>query len=211
MVRTMPGRREDVVVLDEEQVDHEADDLAGGEVLAGGLVRELAEAADELLVEVAHLDVADDVGMEVDLGDLRQHEVQQLGAVEPADLSVEVELLDDVARLGIEGRDPGAQVAGDLGRVGEELLEGQGRGVVDLDAGDGLEHRTDVVELAIEGGEAATHLVLRGLEHAVEAPQDDERQDGLAVLVRLVVAAQQVGDGPDESGVVVRTCGCRGR
>ena len=37
-----------------------------------------------------------------------------LGAVEAADLGVEVELLDDVAGVGVEGRDRGAQVAGDL-------------------------------------------------------------------------------------------------
>ena len=58
------------VVLDEEEIDHEPDDLARREVLAGGLVRELGELADELLVEVAHLDVADRVGMKIDLGDL---------------------------------------------------------------------------------------------------------------------------------------------
>ena len=43
IVRTMPGRAQRLVVLDEEEVDHEADDLAGREVLAGGLVRQLAE------------------------------------------------------------------------------------------------------------------------------------------------------------------------
>ena len=33
------GLREGVVVLDEDEVDHEADDLTRGEVLPGGLVR----------------------------------------------------------------------------------------------------------------------------------------------------------------------------
>ena len=117
-------RPQRLVVLDEEEVDHEADDLARREVLAGGLVRQLGEPADQLLVQVAHLDVADGVGVEVDLGDLRQDEVQELRAVEPADLGVEVELLDDVAGLGVERRDPGAEVAGDLRRVGEDLLRG---------------------------------------------------------------------------------------
>ncbi len=55
-------------------------------------------------------------GVEVHLGHPREHEVQELGAVEAADLGVEVELLDDVAGVGVEGGDPGAQVAGHLSR-----------------------------------------------------------------------------------------------
>ena len=137
---------------------------------------------------------------------LRQDEVEELRPVEPPDLGVEVELLDDVAGLGVEGGDPGAQVAGDLGRVGEDLLEGQGRGVVDLDAGDRLEDRADVLDAALEGREAVEDLVLRRLEDAVEPAQHDERQDDPPVLGLLVVAPQQVGDRPDEAGVVVRTC-----
>jgi hypothetical protein len=49
-----------------------------GEVLAGGLVGELGEAADQLLVEVAHLDVRDDLGVQVDVGEFPDHLVQQV-------------------------------------------------------------------------------------------------------------------------------------
>jgi len=38
--------REPLLVLGEEDADHQADDVAGGEVLAGGLVRKLVELAD---------------------------------------------------------------------------------------------------------------------------------------------------------------------
>ena len=38
-----------IVILDEEQVDHEADDFARGEVLSGGLVGEFGELADQFL------------------------------------------------------------------------------------------------------------------------------------------------------------------
>ena len=157
-------------------------------MLARGLVGQLGELADQLLVEVAHLDVADRVGVEVDLGHLRQDEVEELGPVEPPDLGVEVELLDDVAGLGVEGGDPGAQVAGDLGRVGEDRLQGQARGVVDLDAGDRLEDRADVLDASLQGIEAVEDLLLGGLEDAVEPPEDDEREDDAPVLGLLVVA-----------------------
>jgi hypothetical protein len=52
------GLGEDDVVLDEEEIDHEADDLARGEMLSGRLVRLLHELPDELLEDAAHLLVA---------------------------------------------------------------------------------------------------------------------------------------------------------
>jgi hypothetical protein len=73
-----------------------------------------------VLVEVAHLDVADLVGAEVHLGHLAEDDVQELGAVEAADLGVEVELLDDVAGVGVEGGDPGPQVPGYLAGVRQD-------------------------------------------------------------------------------------------
>ena len=45
--------------LGEQQVDHQPDRVARGEVLTGGLVGGLGELADQLLEQVAHLGVAD--------------------------------------------------------------------------------------------------------------------------------------------------------
>src|SRR5947209_13875881 len=82
---------EDVVgVVDKEEVHHQPDDLARREVLAGGLVRKLREPSDELLVEVAHLDVGDDLRMQVDLGELADDLVKDVGPAEPVDLDAEV-------------------------------------------------------------------------------------------------------------------------
>jgi hypothetical protein len=100
-----PRFPEHLVVLDEEQVDHEPDHLARGEVLSGRLVRELRELPDELLVQVAHLHVRDDVRMQVDLRELRDDEVEQVRAFEPGDLGIEAELVDHVAGARREPRD----------------------------------------------------------------------------------------------------------
>ena len=91
-----------VGVVDEQQVDHQPDDLARREVLAGGLVGELGEAADQLLVEVAHLDVRHDVRVQVDVGELADHLVEQVGLAQPVDLDREVELVDHVLRAPAE-------------------------------------------------------------------------------------------------------------
>ncbi len=41
---------------------------------------------------------------------------------------------------------------------------------------------------------------LGGCEYGVEPADDREREDDAAVLGLLVIAAQQIGDGPDEVG-----------
>ena len=96
------GLGQGVVVLDEQQVDHQADDLARREVLAGGLVGQFGELADQLLEHRAHLGVADDVGVQVDVGELLGDQIEQPGLGQPVDLGVEVEALEDVAHGGRE-------------------------------------------------------------------------------------------------------------
>ena len=44
------------------------------------------------------------------------------------------------------------------------------------------------------------HGGLGGLQHAVQPAQDGEGEDDFAVVGLLVIATQQVSDGPDEGG-----------
>jgi hypothetical protein len=46
------------------------------------------------------------------------------------------------------------------------------------------------------------HRGLCGLEHAIQPAQDSEREDDLPVFRLLVVAAQEIGDGPEEGGEI---------
>jgi hypothetical protein len=80
-----------VVVLDEQQVDHQPNDFARREVLPGGLVGEFGELADQFLEHGAHLRVADGLRVQVDVGELLGDQVQQPGLGQPVDLGVEVE------------------------------------------------------------------------------------------------------------------------
>ena len=194
---------EDVVlVVDEEQVDHQPDDLARREVLAGGLVGELGELADQLLVEVAHLDVRHGLRVQVDVGELADHLVEDVGPPQPVDLDAEVELVDHVLGRLREAADVERQRVGDRVGVVEELREGQRARVVELLARHGLEDGLDVLDPAGELLVLLEDRLLGGLKDAVEAADDGQRQDHLAVLGLLVVAAEQVGDAPDEGGVV---------
>ena len=62
------------------------------------------------------------------------------------------------------------------------------------------EERLRVQPGLLPGRVLGQHGGLGGLQHAIQPPQDGEGQDDLAVLGLLVVAAQQIGDGPDEGG-----------
>lgn len=95
--RLDPRLGEEVVVFDEQEIDHQPDHLTGREVLSGRFVRKLREAADEFLVEVAHLQVRHRLGVQVDVAESRQDEEEEVRFVEPVDVDLEAELLDDVA------------------------------------------------------------------------------------------------------------------
>ena len=129
------GLGQGLVVLDEEQIDHQPDDFARGEVLSGGLVGKFGELADQFLEDRAHLGIADGVGVEVDVGELLGDEVEQPGLGQPVDLGVELEALEDVAHGRRERLHVGAQVLADVVLVAHELLQVERRGVVEELAG----------------------------------------------------------------------------
>jgi hypothetical protein len=172
-------------------------------VLARRLVRLLGEAADQLLVDVAHLGVADLVGVQVDVREAGQYLVEEVGLGPAGDLGVEPEPLDHVERPRREPDDVLPEVRLDVGRVGGQPGEVERRRVVELTACHRLQGRVGVVDLALELLRPLDHRRLGVAEHAVEAADHDERQDHLGVLGPLEVAPQQVGHRPDEVDLVV--------
>ena len=168
---------QDVVVRDEEQVDHQADDLAGREVLAGLLVADLGEPPDQLLEDVAHLDVGHRVGVQVDLAELGDDQVEPVGLVELGDVLLEAEVFDDLAGAAGEALDVVGQVGGDVVRVALELLEGEAAGVVEGTGRRPGEDRLEVLDLAaLQALELGQDLVLGRLQHAVQPAQHGQGQ-----------------------------------
>src|SRR5690606_2278505 len=91
----------------------------------------------------------------------------------------------------------------DVRRVVEQTAHVELRGVEELLARGSTEDRLDVVDLALDPAVGLQHLGLGRLQNAVQATQHDQRKADSAVLGLLVVATQQVRDGPDERGVVL--------
>ena len=198
------------IVLDEEQVHHQANHLARGEVLPGGLIGELGKLADQLLEHRAHPGIAHHLRVQVDVRELLGDQIEQTGLGEAVDLQVELEALEDVPHRRRKRLDVGAQVLADVVLVAHQLFQVERRGVVEELAADFEEER-----LGIQAGRLAFRFFrqdrrLAGFQQAVEPPQHGEGKDDLAVLRLLVVAPEQIGDGPDEGGKVGVGHGQRG-
>ncbi len=170
-------------------------------MLTGSLVGKLGELADQLFKHVAHPGVVHAVRVQIDVGELLQHQIQQPGLGQALDLGVEVEALEDVARLGREALHVGVEILADVVLVARQRGQIQLRDVVEArGADDALEER---IGIKARGGlllRLGQHLRLGGGQHAVQAPQHGERQDDAAVFGLLVIAAQQIGNRPDEGG-----------
>ena len=202
------GLGQRLVVFDEEQIDHQPDDFARGEVLPGGLVGQFGKLADQFLEDRAHLGIADGIGMEVDVGELLGDEVEQAGLGQLVDLGVKLEALENVAHGRRERLHVGAQVLADVVLVAHELLQVERRGVVEELAGLAQQEGLGIQAGRLAGFLLGQHGGLGGFQHAIQAAQHGEGQDDLAVFGLLVVAAQEVGDGPDEGGKVGIAHGC---
>ena len=171
-------------------------------MLAGGLVGKLGEFADEFLEDGTHLRVADGVGMQVDAGELLGDEIEQAGLGEAVDLGVEVEGVENVSDGGRERLHVGTQVLTDVILIAHEFLEIKRRCVEEKLAGLAKQERLGIQPRFLPDGQFGEYRRLGGFEHAVQPAQHGERQDHLAVRGLLVVATQQVGDGPEESGQI---------
>ena len=159
-------------------------------MLAGGLVGQFGEAADQLLEHMAHLCVVHPLRVQVDVGELLGHQVQQAGFGQPFDLGLEVEALEDVPRLRREALDVAVEVLRDMILIPQEGRQVQLGGVVEAGAADdALEEWIGVHASCFSLRQFSQHLRLCGRQHAVKAPQHGEREDHPPVLGLLVVAA----------------------
>ena len=185
----------------QQQVHHEMDDIAGGEVLPGILVQRLVELPDELFEDRAHRRVVDIVRVETHfrIPELLDDEEQEARLVELGDRVVKVELLQHLAHVGTEPRDVVAQVLRNVGSVGQQLLEVVARRVVEGEPGGAPQLRVEILDLATQAGLDLEHLRLGGSQHGVEPAQHGQRQDHVLIFAALEGVADQVRHAPEEA------------
>jgi len=134
-----------------------------------------------------HRVVVDGIRMQVDAGEFLRDLAQQARHRQPLHLRLEVAVLEAVADPGRETLDVFLEVLADVVLVPHELLQVQGRGVVELQGGPAAQVGVRVDAGLPAGGRLGQAFLLGGVEDAIQAPEDGERQDDLAVLGLLVV------------------------
>ena len=169
-------------------------------MLTSRLIGDFRELANEFLEHRPHLGVVDLVGVEVDLGELLGHHVEQAVLGQPVHVGVEVEPLEDVTDGRRECLDVGKQVRADVVLIAHQPLHVELRGIVEARPGFAQEERLGVQALLGPRRELLKHPRLGRLKNAVEAAQDGEWEDDATILGLLVVAPQDVRHGPDEGG-----------
>ncbi len=124
------GRRQQIVILDEEDVHHEPDDFTRCEVIAGRFVRQLIEAPDEVLEDESHLLVRHLVGMKIDLRELGDDQIEDARVAHLRDLGIELEEVEDATDVRGETLDVKRKVFLNLIGIALQPLEIQFRMVV---------------------------------------------------------------------------------
>jgi len=104
----------------EQQVDHQFDDFARGEVLPGFFVGLFRADPDQFLERITHLYLIDPLWREVDFGESLDHLEQDVFFRYMGDILAELELLHDGAHVGGEGMDVAVQVGRGVVGVGEQ-------------------------------------------------------------------------------------------
>jgi hypothetical protein len=92
----------------------------------------------------------------------------------------------------------GPQVFANMVLVAHELFKVKGGGVVEQLAGFTQQEWLGVEARRFAGGFLCQYGSFGKFQHAVQAAQHGEREDDFAVFRLLVVAAQQVGYGPEK-------------
>ena len=184
------GLGQHVVIFDEQQVDHQFDHFARGEVFSGGFVGNLGKLADQLFKHQPHLAVADFVRVQIDVGETLGHLIQQPGFGEAVDLRVEVEALENVPYRYRKTLNVGKQVFLDVVLVAHQFFHIQRRNIVEALPGLAQQERFGIDTGLLFAGLFGQYGVLGGFQHAVQTAQHSKGQNNLAVFGLFVVAAQ---------------------
>ena len=131
----VPGQH--IVVIVEQNVDHQLDHFSGGIVLPGVLVVRLGEPADDLLKDVTHLQIGDLIRVQIGLGgsELLDDDIKDALVGHGGDLAVKLELFQDILDILREAVQIVPEVGLNVVRVIQQPLKGELAGIVKRLAG----------------------------------------------------------------------------
>ena len=104
-------RRQHIIIGAEQQIDHQPHYFTRRIVVASGRIVGLIEAADQILEQQPHLNIADRFGMQIDLGKATDDQVQHIGVPHALNLGGEIEVaVKDVTHIRREAVDIGLEM-----------------------------------------------------------------------------------------------------
>ena len=192
------GHGQHLLIAVEQQRHHQLNHIARRVLLTGG--GHVVELAQQFFKRLAHVVVGDFIDTQRRFGKALHHKVEAVFFCQFVQRGSETEFLENVAHVLREAVNHGfevvAHVVGGLRDVGQRKF----RRVEKRVAADRGQHLVEVVTLALHGSVACPHRFAGGLQNAIEAAQDGEGQDDLAVFVFFEGTAQQFSVFPNKVG-----------
>ena len=130
----------------------------------------------------------------------RHYSLSSPALASSVDLHGEFEALENVADIGRKALHISREMRPDVVLVADQLRQVQDRRVVKALPGLAQQKRLGIESDRLLRLQLRQHRRLGRLQNAIEAAENGERQDDLAVIGLLVIAAQQVRDRPDKGG-----------
>ena len=199
--RHVPGGGQ--VRVGEEQIGHEVDDVAAGEMRPGFLPEGFGKPAHKILEDIAAVHRADAVGAEVSLRGVEflDDEIKGVALHHPLDDVIEVEFLEHILHVGGKSCKIVAEVGLDVLRVGQQLVEVEPADVIELVPGRLRQKAVDDLE-TLDFFIGVLHLLPRRREAVVKPLHHGHGKDDKAVFVGLERAAQHIRHVPDHGGLL---------
>ena len=162
----------------QQQVDHQANDLARGEVVTGRLVGRLIEAPDQVFEHQSHGDVINLAGVQVYFSELRNYLIEAVGFFKLFNLFFKLKAFENLADIIGKAIDVIHQMATDVVRVTLEFTEVELAVVVEaqrlaiLIFRQFVQHPIHQLRIFIlQGLVALEHRFLGGSQHRIETAQ----------------------------------------
>ncbi len=132
--------RKQVIVVDEQDIHHQTDDLAGGEMVAGCLIGQFVESANQIFEDQSHLLVWNIVRMQIHLTKLGDDKIEDVRLAHLLDLCFELEEVEDGVDVGGESFNVAHKVLVNVVRVALEFFKIEWRMIMESLTGSPVQH-----------------------------------------------------------------------
>ncbi|TKS59444.1 MAG: hypothetical protein EWM72_02254 [Nitrospira sp.] len=194
-----------------QQLDHETDDFARGEVISGLLAALFREPPEQFLIDITHLQRRELVRTEFQFLVLVQDRSEPVVLHHRADGGSVVEVLDDIVNVLRKAVDVGAEIFLQQGMIFLVDLAERPGGLVREWRLLGIKFEfLDQLgkflfsELGTFGEHLRALLLPPRDQHALQPADDNDRQDNVLVFVGLELAAQPLGRFPNVASEVIQ-------